>query len=118
MKLINILLTSLFLFQFSIPVNARDDLTLKNEISVIDNFSNRYGIHCSQSANNVNVKSIPMNVKSACESMAGKVQKAMRHCATATDANRCLGVMTDEDTGRISYNLSCCGDFKRSGKMK
>jgi len=116
MKLTKLFLIFFSIFQLTVSVNARDDLVVNKEMSVLSNFTKGYGGVCFYAAESV--QSVAGNIKLACESLFTKASKATRHCATAADNQHCIETILDENSDKVIEYLRCCVSLQKSGKMK
>ena len=104
-------------FQFTSSVIARDDLIVSKEVAFLKNFSNKNGYgSCLVAVNEV--QSLPRNFVNACESLATKVPKAIRHCSTASDTAYCLESILDNNGDEVLGLIRCCGTAQKIGKMR
>jgi hypothetical protein len=139
MKFLKILIVIFILFQKAPFAFSRDDLTIDSEVKILNNFEKKYmGTNYIESnpfllslSNNcrkafsdaligkeatgkppVAVKEL-RSVRNACESIGEKATKAERHCATASNVDKCIMIIIGMEAHEAYGVSTCCSGILR-----
>ena len=139
MQFFKILIVILILFQKAPLAFSRDDLTIDSEVKILNNFEKKYvgsnyiesnpfllslSNSCRKAFFDASTgKEAPgkppvaskelRSVRNACESIGEKATKAERHCATASNVDKCTMIIIGMEP-REAYGVStCCSGILR-----